>query len=120
MRDGDSLIKARYALTILRVAQHVDRKTAARLVWGIARDLPHPNERPEIARIHLGAINSFARLATALNEPTDLNRQNLWASAIEAASDWFRAVGGLGTGKRPPAARFPPPARRNAIQRPFR
>ena len=94
MRDGDSLIKARYALTILRVAQHVDRKTAARLVWGIARDLPHPNERPEIARIHLGAINSFARLATSLNEPTDLNRQKLWASAIEAASDWFRAVGG--------------------------
>ena len=94
MRDGDSLIKARYALTILRVAQGADRQTAARLVWGLARDRPHPSECPEIARMHLAAINSFARLATSLNEPTDLNRQNLWASAIEAASDWFRAVGG--------------------------
>ena len=40
MRDGDSLIKARYASTILRIAQGADRQTAARLVWGIARDLP--------------------------------------------------------------------------------
>ena len=94
MRDGDSLIKARYALTVLRVAQDVDRKTAARLVWGIARDLPHPNERPEIARIHLGAINSFAQLATALNAPVDFGGQNLWASAIDAASGWVRAVDG--------------------------
>ena len=67
MRDGDSLIKARYASTILRIAQG-DRQTAARLVWGIARDLPHPGERPEIARLHLAAINSFAQLATALND----------------------------------------------------
>src|SRR6516164_6881407 len=42
MRDADSLIKARYASTILRIAQGADRETAARLVWGIARDLPHP------------------------------------------------------------------------------
>ena len=94
MRNGDSLIKARYALTILRVAQGADRQTAARLVWGIARDLPHPNERPEIARIHLGAINSFARLATALTAPVDFGGQNLWASAIDAASGWVRAVDG--------------------------
>jgi len=60
MRDGESPIQARYALTILRVAQGVDRQTAARLVWRIARDLPHPNERR--------AINSFAQLATALND----------------------------------------------------
>ena len=72
MRDGDSLIKARYALTILRVAQGTDRQTAARLIWGLARDRPHPNERPEIARLHLAAINSFAQLATALHEPVDL------------------------------------------------
>ena len=65
MRDGDSLIKARYALTILRVAQGTDRQTAARLIWGLARDRPHPNERPEIARLHLAAINSFA---PALND----------------------------------------------------
>ena len=35
MLEADSLIKARYALTILRVAQAADRQTAARLVGGL-------------------------------------------------------------------------------------
>ena len=94
MRDADSLIKARYASTILRIAQGADRQTAARLVWGIARDLPHPGERPETARLHLAAINSFAQLATALQDPTDLKRQSLWANATDAASGWLHAVEG--------------------------
>ena len=92
MRDGDSLIKVRYALTILRVAQGTDRQTAARLIWGLARELPHPKERPEIARLHLAAINSFAHLATALD--TDLRQQSLWGNANDAASGWLRGVGG--------------------------
>jgi hypothetical protein len=94
MLEADSLIKARYALTILRVAQAADRQTAARLVSGLVRDFPHPDERPEIARIHVAAINLFARLATALNDPTDLKRQSLWASATDAVNHWLRAVGG--------------------------
>jgi hypothetical protein len=94
MPDGDSLIKARYALTILRVAQGADRRTAARLIWGLARELPHPKERPEIARLHLAAINSFAQLATALGDPTDLRQQSLWENATDAASGWLRGAGG--------------------------
>ena len=62
MLEADSLIKARYALTILRVAQAADRQTAVRLVAGLVRDLPHPSERPEIARIHLAAIDSPSSL----------------------------------------------------------
>src|SRR4051794_24517308 len=48
----DSLIKARYALTVLRVAQTLDRETAARLIRGLARDPPLPDELPELAGIH--------------------------------------------------------------------
>jgi hypothetical protein len=43
---ADSLIKARYASTILRVAQPSDRETAARLVGSIAGDLPLQSELP--------------------------------------------------------------------------
>ena len=42
--NRDSEIKARYALAVLRVAQVADRETAARLVQGLARDVPHPKQ----------------------------------------------------------------------------
>ena len=61
----DSLVKARYASTVLRVAQTADQHTAARLLSGLARDFPCRNERVEIAELHFRAIDSFAELATA-------------------------------------------------------
>jgi hypothetical protein len=66
----DSLIKARYASTILRVAESSDRETAARLVGSIAGDLPLQSELPEIADIHLHAIASFVQLAIGLRDTT--------------------------------------------------
>ena len=87
----DSLIKARYASTVVRVAQTVDQQTAARLVSGLSRDFPCPTERPEIAELHFRAINSFSELATALyNEPAS-NREHLWKSATDAAAAWLNA-----------------------------
>jgi hypothetical protein len=64
---NDSLIKARYALTILRVARTSDRKTAARLVRAIACDSPLQSELPEIADVHLRAIVSFVQLANSFS-----------------------------------------------------
>jgi hypothetical protein len=87
----DSLIKARYALTVLRVAQTADRETAARLVHGLARDFPHPNELPDIADIHLYAVDSFSQLAAGLDEANS-KLQLLWKTALSAAGDWLRAV----------------------------
>ena len=57
--NRDSEVKARYALAVLRVAQLADRETAARLIRGLARDLPHPEERREIAALHFEAIEAF-------------------------------------------------------------
>jgi hypothetical protein len=88
----DSLIKARYASTVLRVAQTVDQQTAARLVRGLSRDFPCPTERPEIAELHFGAINSFSELATALYNETASKPEHLWKSAIDAAAAWLNAV----------------------------
>ena len=88
----DSLIKARYASTVLRVAQTVDQPTAARLVSGLSCDFPCPTERPEIAELHFRAINSFSELATALYNETASKREHLWKSATDAAAAWLNAV----------------------------
>jgi hypothetical protein len=91
-RTDDSLIKARYASSVLRVAQTADRKTAARLARGLAHDFPHPDELPEIADIHLRAIDTFFLLAADLDDAANPKQQHLWKTALDAAGEWLRAV----------------------------
>jgi len=91
-RDQDSLVKARFASTVLRVAQTTDQQTAARLVRGLAHDFPHPNELQKIADIHLSAIEAFFQLAAELEDAIDFKQRNLWSNALAAAHDWLRAV----------------------------
>jgi hypothetical protein len=94
---NDSLIKSRYASTILRVARTSDRETAARLVRGISRDFPLHSEIPEIADIHRRAIASFDQLATSLVDATNpVKQQPLWKAALDAAAEWLRAVQPIG------------------------
>jgi len=88
----DSLIKARFASTVLRVAQTSDQKTAARLVRGLANDFPHPNEHQQIAGVHLRAIEAFLQLAAELEDTIGLKQRNLWSTALTAAHDWLSAV----------------------------
>jgi hypothetical protein len=88
----DSLVKARYASTILRVAQTIDQQTAARLVSGLSCDFPCPTERAEIAELHFRAINWFSQLATALYSDTASKREHLWNSALDATAAWLKAV----------------------------
>jgi hypothetical protein len=89
---NDSLIKARYASTILRVARTSDRKTAARLVRAIACDLPLQSELPEIADVHLRAIVSFVQLANSFRDTTNSSEQPPWKTAVDAAAAWLRTV----------------------------
>jgi hypothetical protein len=90
---NDSLIKSKYASTILRVARTSDRETAARLLRGISRDFPLHSEIPEIADIHRRAIASFDQLATSLIDATNpVKQQPLWKAALDAAAEWLRAV----------------------------
>jgi hypothetical protein len=87
--NKDSQVKARYALAVLRVAQAADRETAARLVLGLARDLPHPEERREIAALHIEAIEAFEQLAEGLLISAAESR---WKAAFAAASKWLGVV----------------------------
>ena len=91
----DSLVKARYASTVLRVAQAADQQTAARLLSGLAREFPCRNERLEIAELHFRAIDSFFELATALRSETGSRPQDLWKRAVDAAAAWLQAVSDL-------------------------
>jgi hypothetical protein len=91
----DSLVKARYASTVLRVAQTVDQHTAVRLLNGLVRDFPCRNERLEIAELHFRAIDSFSELATALNNETGSRLRDLWKRAVDAATAWLQAVSSL-------------------------
>jgi len=91
----DSLVKARYASMVLRVAQTADQQTAARLLSGLACEFPCRNERLEIAELHFRAIDSFLELATALTNETGSNSQDLWKRAVNAHAAWFRAVSSI-------------------------
>jgi hypothetical protein len=87
--NRDSEIKARYALAVLRVAQAADRETAARLVLGLPRDLPHPEERREIAALHFEVIEAFEQLAEGLLVSATVSA---WNTAFAAASKWVGVV----------------------------
>ena len=86
----DSEIKARFAVTVLRVAQTADRPTAARLIQGLARDLPHPDERREIVELHFEAIEAFEKLAESLQQ--DSVASPSWRASADVASKWLSVV----------------------------
>ena len=88
--NRDSEVKARYALAVLRIAQAADRETAARLVLGLSRDLPHPNELREVASLHLEAIEAFEKLAEGLR--VSAGATSPWRTATTAATKWLSAV----------------------------
>jgi hypothetical protein len=88
--NRDSEVKARYALAVLRVAEAADRETAARLVLGLARDLPHPDELREVASLHFEAIEAFEKLAEGLR--VSAVAASPWRAATAAASKWLSVV----------------------------
>jgi hypothetical protein len=86
----DSEIKARYALAVLKAAQAADRETAARLILGLSRDLPHPGELPEVAALHFEAIEAFKKLAEGLRVST--MAASSWAAAAATTSKWLDMI----------------------------
>jgi hypothetical protein len=88
--NRDSEIKARYALAVLGVAQVADRETAARLVRGLAKDFPHPDEKREVASLHFEAIEAFEKLAEGLR--VSAVAAPPWRAATAAASKWLSVV----------------------------
>ena len=86
-----SLVQARYAVAILRVAQGADAGVAARLVEGISRDFPTSEVAAEAAKMHMAAIESYRKLAAAIRERPK-NTVSEWRAAQIATSAWIGLV----------------------------
>jgi hypothetical protein len=91
MSDDDSLVKAKYALTILKVAKTVERKTSAQLVEGLATDFPAHDDRPEVAQAHKHATEIFGQLADSIRGPGG-GSPHLWDTASRAVENWRRTI----------------------------
>lgn len=87
MCDSTSLVKAKYAAAVLKVARTSEKKTAAMLIEGLATESPGYNDRPEVARAHLNAIEIFGSLADSVQGPAG-GMSFLWDAAMEAVDDW--------------------------------
>jgi hypothetical protein len=86
MSDADSLVKARYAVAVLKTARSSDRATAAKLIEGLALDFPLPGTSDDVAEAHHKAVLKFYELAEALRSGQDIG---LWIPAEQAAKRWL-------------------------------
>ena len=84
--DRASLIKARYALTILKNAKGSDRSTALRMVESLVIDSASLEESTLVAEAHHGALIKFRDLAEAFRSARDPGP--LWYPAERAAQKW--------------------------------
>jgi hypothetical protein len=90
MVDGDGVIKARYASSVLRVARTLETSKAVRMVKGLAADHPDLGDKPEIVDAHLAAVTSFSKLAEVLEAgaPSAV----AWNNANIAVSTWLKLI----------------------------
>lgn len=92
-----SLIKARYAIALVRTAKYSDRATALRLIESLAADEAAPGESQAVAEAHRHALGKFADLAQALRNSRDAG--HLWFPAERATQRWADLAGdALGAG----------------------
>jgi hypothetical protein len=87
MTDSDSLIKARYAIAILRTVKASEPRVAAKMVAGLALEFPKNGTSHEIAEAHQAALVTFYNLAEALR--TDISKvPHRWYLAEHALQKW--------------------------------
>ncbi len=91
MSDTTSLVKAKYAAAVLKVARNVEKQTAARLIEGLAADFPEDGDRLEVARAHRIATEIYGSLAESLRGPAG-GQSLLWETAIAATDRWRRLL----------------------------
>jgi hypothetical protein len=94
MSDEDSLVKANYALTVLRVARDAERRTSAQLVEGLATDFPAQDDRPETVEAHGRATEMLGRLVDSIRGHA-AGSATAWDEAIKAVEDWRATLKGV-------------------------
>jgi hypothetical protein len=91
MSNGESLIRARYAVTLLKVARSAKREEAIRLIEGLAKDWLGMESDAKIAGARQDALKTFGELVTALRaDEKTLNAT--WERATQAALNWRAAL----------------------------
>jgi hypothetical protein len=91
MTDNDSLIKARYALAIVKAAKGSQRAAALKLIEGLALDFPSPETSAAVADAHRTALVKYYELAEGLRSERDAG--HLWSPAQRATQKWMDALG---------------------------
>jgi hypothetical protein len=90
MTDPDSLTKANFVRTVLRVARSADLKTAIQLLEALKTEQPHAKTNANIAAAHLIAIRAIAELTDALRNGNASDHR--WTAASVAAEAWRQLV----------------------------
>jgi hypothetical protein len=87
MGETEGLIRARYAVSVLRVAKGSPVKDALRLVEGLSREFLVMKSDGEIAEARTHFLHACQQLAAALHAGVTV--QSAWDGATAAASAWL-------------------------------
>jgi len=87
MSDETSLVKAKYADAVLKVAMRSDKRSAALLIEGLASEFPDFDDPPHIAAAHQRAIEVYGSLTESLRGPAGASTM-LWQAAVDATKHW--------------------------------
>ena len=88
MATNKSLIQARYAFALLRIAKISDSDAALRLLEGLVGDRPWPGINQELANLHHNAIEAFNRVIDVLQTGSSVAVPP-WNAAFDATNRWL-------------------------------
>ena len=86
-----SIVRARFILTLLRMAREAEAQDARRLLKSAASEYPLPDTPEHLAAYESATIHAIEALSTALSSAEKV-KPALWESAAVAATDWSDAA----------------------------
>lgn len=91
MREKESLIRARYAVSVLRVARGSPINDAIKLVGGLSRDWLDMEPDEKIAEARISCLKACEQLAKTLHASGPSAPQE-WDRAERAAASWLKLL----------------------------
>jgi len=88
MTTKTSHVQAKYAATVLRIAESSDKDAAIRLLQGLVGDPPAHDATQGQAQLHLAAIESYLVLVAVLREEK-FGVAPPWGAAYAATERWL-------------------------------
>jgi hypothetical protein len=91
MGEKESLIRARYTVSVLRVARGSPINDAIKLVGGLSRDWLEMEADEKIAEARISCLNACERLAVTLRANAPSAPQE-WDRTERAAASWLKLL----------------------------